>query len=31
MDFYRELADLFAVPLQAHNRWCGFKSVTRQD
>jgi type II secretory pathway predicted ATPase ExeA len=27
MDFYRELADLFAVPLQAHNRWCGFKSL----
>lgn len=27
MDFYRELGDLFAVPLGAHNRWCGFKSL----
>lgn len=27
MDFYRELGDLFSVPLQAHNRWCGFKSL----
>jgi len=27
MDFYRELGDLFAVPLQAHNRWGGFKSL----
>lgn len=27
MDFYRELADLFAVPLQAHNRWTGFKAL----
>jgi type II secretory pathway predicted ATPase ExeA len=27
MDFYRELGDLFAVPLQAHNRWCGFKAL----
>ena len=27
MDFYRELGDLFAVPFQAHNRWCGFKSL----
>lgn len=27
MDFYRELGDLFGVPLQAHNRWCGFKSL----
>jgi type II secretory pathway predicted ATPase ExeA len=27
MDFYRELADLFGVPLQAHNRWCGFKAL----
>jgi ABC-type transport system involved in cytochrome c biogenesis ATPase subunit len=25
MDFYRELADLFAVPLAGHNRWAGFK------
>ena len=27
MDFYRELGDLFSVPLQAHNRWGGFKSL----
>jgi type II secretory pathway predicted ATPase ExeA len=27
MDFYRELGDLFGVPLQAHNRWCGFKAL----
>jgi type II secretory pathway predicted ATPase ExeA len=27
MDFYRELGDLFGVPLQAHNRWNGFKSI----
>ena len=27
MDFYRELADLFGVPLQAHNRWSGFKAL----
>jgi general secretion pathway protein A len=27
MDFYRELGDLFAVPLQAHNRWSGFKAL----
>lgn len=27
MDFYRELGDLFAVPLQAHNRWGGFKAL----
>ena len=27
MDFYRELADLFGVPLAAHNRWAGFKSL----
>jgi len=26
-DFYRELGDLFGVPLQAHNRWGGFKSL----
>lgn len=23
-DFYRELGDLFSVPLAAHNRWAGF-------
>jgi type II secretory pathway predicted ATPase ExeA len=27
MDFYRELGDLFAVPLGSHNRWGGFKSL----
>jgi type II secretory pathway predicted ATPase ExeA len=27
MDFYRELGDLFAVPLRAHNRWGGFKAL----
>jgi type II secretory pathway predicted ATPase ExeA len=27
MDFYRELGDLFAVPLGAHNRWAGFKAL----
>lgn len=26
-DFYRELGDLFGVPLHAHNRWHGFKSL----
>jgi general secretion pathway protein A len=27
MDFYRELADLFGIPLAGHNRWAGFKSL----
>jgi general secretion pathway protein A len=27
MDFYRELGDLFGVPLTAHNRWGGFKAL----
>lgn len=27
MDFYRELGDLFGVPLLAHNRWGGFKAL----
>lgn len=27
MDFYRELGELFGVPLQTHNRWGGFKSL----
>lgn len=27
MDFYRELGELFGVPLQAHNRWGGFKAL----
>lgn len=26
-DFYRELGDLFGVPLCAHNRWGGFKAL----
>lgn len=26
-DFYRELGDLFGVPLGAHNRWAGFKAL----
>lgn len=27
LDFYRELADLFNVPMAIHNRWAGFKSL----
>jgi type II secretory pathway predicted ATPase ExeA len=27
MDFYRELGDLFGLPLHSHNRWAGFKSL----
>lgn len=26
-DFYRELGDVFGVPLGAHNRWGGFKAL----
>lgn len=26
-DFYREIGDLFGVPLQAHNRFGGFKAI----
>ena len=26
-DFYRELGDLFNVPLAMHNRWAGFKAL----
>lgn len=26
-DFYRELGDVFGVPLGAHNRWAGFKAL----
>lgn len=26
-DFYRELGDIFGVPLSAHNRWGGFKGL----
>ncbi len=26
-DFYRELGDLFTIPLTAHNRWANFKTL----
>lgn len=26
-DFYRELGELFAVPLRPHNRWAGFRTL----
>jgi len=26
-DFYREMGDIFAVPLRPHNRWGGFKAL----
>lgn len=26
-DFYRELGDIFSVPLNTHNRWHGFKNL----
>lgn len=26
-DFYREMGDLFGVPLSPHNRWAGFKAL----
>jgi general secretion pathway protein A len=26
-DFYRELGDLFGIPLTNHNRWAGFKAL----
>jgi len=26
-DFYRELGDLFGIPLRPHNRWNGFKAL----
>jgi general secretion pathway protein A len=26
-DFYRELADVFGIPLVTHNRWAGFKAL----
>ena len=26
-DFYRELAEVFAVKLKSHNRWGGFKAL----
>ncbi len=28
MDFYRELGELFHVPLAAHNRWGGFPRLS---
>ena len=29
-DFYRELGDLFGVPLQHNNRWSGFKALRQR-
>lgn len=29
-DFYRELGDVFGVPLHSHNRWAGFKALRAQ-
>ena len=29
-DFYRELGDVFGVPLKPHNRWGGFKALREQ-
>ena len=29
-DFYRELADVFGVPLAAHNRWGGFNALRQR-
>lgn len=29
-DFYRELGDVFGVPLQPHNRWGGFKALRQR-
>ena len=29
-DFYRELGDLFGVPLERHNRWGGFKTLRQR-
>lgn len=26
-DFYRELGEIFGVPMRPHNRWCGFKAL----
>jgi general secretion pathway protein A len=26
-DFYRELGDIFELPLRNHNRWCSFKTL----
>jgi type II secretory pathway predicted ATPase ExeA len=29
-DFYREMGDLFGVPLRPHNRWMGFKALRQR-
>ena len=29
-DFYREMGDLFGVPLRPHNRWGGFKGSSQK-
>ena len=29
-DYYRELGDVFGVPLRPHNRWGGFKALREQ-
>jgi general secretion pathway protein A len=29
-DFYRELGDLFSIPLSMHNRWAGFKALRQR-
>ena len=29
-DFYRELGDLFGVPLRPHNRWAGFRDLRQK-
>lgn len=29
-DFYREMGDLFGIPLKPHNRWMGFKSLRQR-
>lgn len=29
-DFYREMGDLFGIPLQHHNRWGGFKALRQR-
>lgn len=29
-DFYREMGDLFGIPLKPHNRWMGFKALRQR-
>ena len=29
-DFYREMGDLFGVPLRPHNRWAGFRALRQK-